>query len=201
MRTRIAPDRGEMRWTSSSRVARGRAGGRLLDWQTAPPNPSPKRPLTGHRSDAYVYFYPLISMDVTRRQLTNVEADKVPLHNPDEHVCHMPGLPFRRHESGRQAQLRYALFQRMARSDQRAHDRFCSRHPRPLLPDADVGHVDYMSSPRRVGARQATPSATSPSFRARLGSRFARRRREQGGPPEPRVCDRWTTETDLPIRI
>ena len=43
--------------------------------------------------DAYVYFYPLISMDVTRRQLTNVEADKVPLHNPMNMFAHAPAYP------------------------------------------------------------------------------------------------------------
>src|SRR5690349_15219068 len=28
--------------------------------------------------DAYVYFYPLVTMDVTRKQLTNLEPGKVP---------------------------------------------------------------------------------------------------------------------------
>ena len=28
--------------------------------------------------DAYVYFYPLVTMDLTRKQLTNVEPGKVP---------------------------------------------------------------------------------------------------------------------------
>lgn len=32
--------------------------------------------------DAYVYFYPLISMDLTRLQTTNIEPDKVPLRGP-----------------------------------------------------------------------------------------------------------------------
>ena len=35
--------------------------------------------------DAYIYFYPLITMDVTRKQLTNVEPGKG-LGRADEHV-------------------------------------------------------------------------------------------------------------------
>ena len=33
-------------------------------------------------ADAYVYFYPLMTMDITRKQFTNVEAGK----ESDEHV-------------------------------------------------------------------------------------------------------------------
>jgi hypothetical protein len=32
--------------------------------------------------DAYLYLYSLVTMDITRKQLTNVEPDKVPFHNP-----------------------------------------------------------------------------------------------------------------------
>jgi hypothetical protein len=38
----------------------------------------PKRPQEAHAIgvNAYLYFYPLLSMDVTRRQSINVEAGK-----------------------------------------------------------------------------------------------------------------------------
>ena len=36
--------------------------------------------------DAYVYFYPLMSMDITRKQFTNVEPGKESLQGSDEHV-------------------------------------------------------------------------------------------------------------------
>ena len=35
--------------------------------------PSPKQEAHAIGVDAYVYFYPLVTMDLTRKQLTNVE--------------------------------------------------------------------------------------------------------------------------------
>ena len=32
--------------------------------------------------DAYIYFYPLVTMDITRRQTTNAEPGKVPGFGP-----------------------------------------------------------------------------------------------------------------------
>ena len=44
--------------------------------------------------DAYTYFYPLITMDVTRKQLTNVEAlGKVPFHGPMNAMVNVPAYP------------------------------------------------------------------------------------------------------------
>jgi hypothetical protein len=28
--------------------------------------------------EAYLYFYPLVTMDITQRQLTNIEPEKIP---------------------------------------------------------------------------------------------------------------------------
>ena len=42
--------------------------------------------------DAYLYFYPLVTMDLTRRQLTNVEPGKGLGCRSDEHVQQRSGL-------------------------------------------------------------------------------------------------------------
>jgi hypothetical protein len=41
----------------------------------------------------YVYFYPLVSMDVTRRQATNVEAGKVFMRGPANTFVNTPAFP------------------------------------------------------------------------------------------------------------
>ncbi len=43
--------------------------------------------------DAYVYLYSLVTMDITRRQLTNVEPDKIPIHNPMGMFANVPAYP------------------------------------------------------------------------------------------------------------
>jgi hypothetical protein len=43
--------------------------------------------------EAYVYFYPLITMDVTRKQLTNVEPGKGALGGPMKTFANVPAFP------------------------------------------------------------------------------------------------------------
>jgi hypothetical protein len=43
--------------------------------------------------DAYLYFYPLVTMDVTRRQLTNVEPGKGGLGGPPNTFVNIPAYP------------------------------------------------------------------------------------------------------------
>jgi hypothetical protein len=43
--------------------------------------------------EAYRYFYPLVLMDVTRRQMTNAESGRMPGFAPMNAFGHMRGLP------------------------------------------------------------------------------------------------------------
>ena len=43
--------------------------------------------------DAYLYFYPLVTMDVTRKQLTNVEAGTGGLGGPPNTFVNIPAYP------------------------------------------------------------------------------------------------------------
>src|ERR1700732_1912241 len=43
--------------------------------------------------DAYIYFYPLVTMDVTRKQLTNVEPGKAGLGGPMNTFAHLAAFP------------------------------------------------------------------------------------------------------------
>ena len=60
----------------------------------------------------------------------------------DEHVRQHPGISDGGHEGGGPAELRHALFQRLAGPDQGAGDRIRARYAWALLPAADARHVD-----------------------------------------------------------
>src|ERR1700686_937098 len=43
--------------------------------------------------DAYLYFYPLVTMELTRQQLTNIEPGKEPGHGPMNTFANVPEFP------------------------------------------------------------------------------------------------------------
>jgi hypothetical protein len=43
--------------------------------------------------DAYLYFYPLLSMDITRKQFTNIEPGKEPVKGPMNMFINVPAYP------------------------------------------------------------------------------------------------------------
>ena len=147
--------------------------------------------------DAYLYFYPLVTMDITRKQSTNIEPGKEFGKGPMNMFVNVPAYPPADYEGGRASQLRHALFHRVAGSHQGAavvsapdtDGRFY------LLPMLDMW---TMSLPRPAGGRPAPRRAISSSRRpAGTGrvtgraSRASRRRRPMSGSSAaPRPTDR-----------
>jgi hypothetical protein len=43
--------------------------------------------------EAYLYFYPLVTMELTRQQLTNLEPGKEPGHGPMNSFANIPEFP------------------------------------------------------------------------------------------------------------
>ena len=140
--------------------------------------------------EAYLYLYPLVMMDITRRQMTNIEAGERPGVRADERVQPHAGRSRRRTFK---AVVRpnfdtlYSLG--VARPDRRADDRLGAGHRRALLPAADAGHVDG----RLRRARQAHQRHRRRPLRrraARLARRAAGRRRRIDAPTPVRLDHR-----------
>ena len=92
--------------------------------------------------DAYLYFYSPVTMDLTRKQLTNQEPTPGGIGGPMNTLRQCWSISHRRHARRGAAEFRYALFERLARFDQGADGRLSARHRRPLLPPAHARHVD-----------------------------------------------------------
>ena len=91
--------------------------------------------------DAYVYFYPIVSLDVTRKQFTNLEPGKVPGRGPMNMFNNVPTYP-PGDDKGVVRQLRHALFVGLPRPLQGTDGGLGAGYRRALLPPADARHVD-----------------------------------------------------------
>ena len=136
-------------------------------------------------------------MDMTRKQSTNIEPGKE-FGRPDEHVRERPGVSARRFEGRRASELRYALFHRVARSDQGA---LVVSAPDTggryyLLPMLDMW-TDVFASPgwRTTGTQAGNFLVTPPGWSAR---RFSRVRMTRINAPTPYVWIIGRTKTDGP---
>lgn len=86
--------------------------------------------------DAYLYFYPLITMDLTRKQMTNFEAGKEIGKGPMNTFNSVPAYPPADYKVVVRSELRYAVFSSMARPDQGTCNRFGTGYGWPLLSPA-----------------------------------------------------------------
>ena len=115
--------------------------------------------------EAYVYTYPLVMMDMTRRLMTNVPPGREAGPRPDERLPPLPDVPAGGLPGGRAAELRHALLLGLARPDEGADGPLDPGLGRPLLPGAAHGHVDRRLRGRPASARAARPRPATPSSR------------------------------------
>jgi hypothetical protein len=95
---------------------------------------------TAIAADAYLYFYPLVIMDLTRRQMTNLPAGKEPGFAPPNTFHNLTEYP----PATLKVVVRpnHALFKRVAGPHQGARRCLAARHPWALLPAAYARHVN-----------------------------------------------------------
>ena len=142
--------------------------------------------------DAYVYFYPLVTMDMTRKQFTNIEPGKVG-SGPMNMFANVPAYPAGRIEGGRASQLRHALFQSPGWTSPRS--RMVVSVPDTggryyLLPMLDMW-TDVFASPgwRTTGTQAGNFLVTPPGWRPDLRERFIEEFKLPRGHPAHRRAD------------
>ena len=91
--------------------------------------------------EAYVYGYPLVLMDVTKRVMTNVPSP-IQMAAPVNQFAHVPELPRPRNQGRGEPQRRHPLLGRLARCLEGARRPPRPQHERALLPDADARRLD-----------------------------------------------------------
>jgi hypothetical protein len=91
--------------------------------------------------EAYLYLYPLLSIDVTRKQATNVAPGQKLLFGPANMFSNAPMFPPADFKAVVRPK-RYALFERFSRHDEGAGNRFRAGHERSILFATHAGYVD-----------------------------------------------------------
>ena len=110
--------------------------------------------------EAYIYGYPLITMEMTRRVVTNVAAPEG-AHAPMGQLANLRAVPERRVQGRHRAERRHALLVGVPRRHEGAIRPVAAGRGGPLLPDADALRLD-----RRVpGAGQAHDRHQGPDLR------------------------------------
>ena len=111
-------------------------------------------------TEAYIYGYPLVTMEMTRRLMTN-EAEPGGLRAPIGQFAHARAFPPADVQGRHRRQRRHALLLGLAGPRQGA---VRPQHPGrrgPLLPDADAGRLDRrVPGPRQAHDRHQGPDHT-----------------------------------------
>ena len=105
--------------------------------------------------DAYLYFYPLITMDVTRRQLTNVEAGKSEIGGPANMFTNVPAFPTADMKVVVRPNFDTLYSIALARPDQGADGRLRARYAAGATTCCPCSTCGPTCSPRPAGGRPA----------------------------------------------
>ena len=147
--------------------------------------------------DAYLYFYPLITMDITRKQSTNIEPGKEFGKGPMNMFVNVPAYPPADLKVVVRIELRHALFDRVAGSHQGAawsSPRRTRTGGYYLLPMLDMW-TDVFASPgwRTTGTKAGNFLVTPPGWSGTVPDGFTRI-----AAPTPYVWIIGRTKTDGP---
>ena len=128
--------------------------------------------------DAYVYFYPLLSMEITRRQFTNVAPGKEMAKGPMNMFSNVPEYPPADFKGVVRSNFDTLYSSRVAGHAERARRDLRTGYRWALLPAADARHVD-----RRVCfaglANDGDQGRDIPDYAARLAAGSARQVRRR----------------------
>ena len=159
--------------------------------------------------DAYLYFYPLIAMDITRKQSTNIEEGKEFGKGPMNVFTNVPAFPPA--DLKVVARINFDTLYSIAWLDLTKEPQIVSRagHRRPILPFADARHVDgRFASPAGDDWHASGQFPCHAARLARSGSRGLARidaptpyvwiigRTKTDGPAIMRPCTRYRPVTE-----
>ena len=139
--------------------------------------------------DAYVYFYSLMSMDVSRKQFTNGMGDFKGPMNTFVNVGRISAGQFQRR---RAVQLRHAVFRFLAGHDQGACRHLGTRYQWTILSAADARHVDRrlcITGLANDGHQGGDLSGDAPGLAARSARQIRRGVQASEGYPAHRRAD------------
>ena len=147
--------------------------------------------------DAYLYFYPLVTMDITRKQSTNIEPGKEFGKGPMNMFVNVPEYPPA--DLKVVVRVNFDTLYSIAWLDltKEPHGRLRAGHGRALLSPADARHVDGRLRVARLADDRHRRRAISSSPRP-AGAERSRRASRDIAAPTPYVWIIGRTKTDGP---